>query len=106
MSDLTDSQRVERARQAAMALSDFLDPAFEVVVASYAERLEQLASTTPWEAGKITALANAVRIAKEVRNQIALLVADGSDARQIIARAKKIEEMTPARKRLLSIGAF
>lgn len=106
MSDLTESQRVERARQAQMALNDFLDPAFEAVVTAYAERLEVLASTTPWEAGKITALANAQRIAKEVRNQIALFVADGQDAKRGLIRAEKIEELTPARKRLLNIGVF
>lgn len=105
MTDLTDAQRIERARQAKLALETFLDPAFETVVAAYAARLEQLASTTPWEAGKITALANAQRIAKEVRSQIAALVLDGTDAKQNIDRAKRIEEMTPAKRRLLQIGA-
>jgi hypothetical protein len=106
VTDLTDAKRIERARQASLALKDFLDPAFELVVASYLDRVEQLASTTPWEAGKITALSNAARIAKEVRGQIAQIVADGADARSNIDRAKRIEELTPARKRLLKIGAF
>lgn len=106
MSDLTDAQRIERARQASLALKDYLDPALNVVIDSYTERLEQLASTAPWEAGKITALANAVRIAREVRGQIAQLVADGTDAKQNIERAKRIEQLTPAKRRLLQIGAF
>lgn len=106
MSDLTDAQRVERARQAEMALRDFLDPALKTVVAAYADRLEQLAATAPWEAGKITALANATRIAKEVRAQIAALVMDGADARNNIDRARRVEALTPAKRRLLNIGAF
>lgn len=104
MTDLTDQQRVERSRLAALALKDHLDPAFELCVEAYAERLEQIASTTPWEAAKITALANAIRIAKEVRGQIAQIVADGTDAKQNIDRAKRIEGLTPSKRRLLNIG--
>jgi hypothetical protein len=106
VTDLTDAQRVERSRLAALALKDHLDPAFELVVDAYAERLEQIASSTPWEAGKITALANGIRIAKEVRSQIAGIVADGTDARQNIVRAKRVENLTPAKRRLLNIGQY
>jgi hypothetical protein len=106
VTDLTDAKRIERARQAELALTNFVDPAVEIVVASYLDRVEQLASTTPWEAGKITALSNAARIAKEVRAQIAALVHDGVDARSNIERAKRVEALTPAKRRLLNIGAF
>ena len=105
MTELTDTQRVERARQARQAL-EFLTPAFEAVVAAYTERLEALASQEPWAHGKITALANAARIAREVHGQIAALVYDGEDARASLVRVEKIERLTPARRRLLNIGAF
>jgi hypothetical protein len=104
VTDLTDAQRLERARQASLALEHFLDPAFEAVVQAYSERLEQIASATPWEAAKITALANATRIAKEVRSQIAMLVADGADAKQNIDYAKKVETLTPAQRRFFNIA--
>ena len=106
MSDLNDRERLERAHQAQRALDEFLEPAFDIVAAEYLGRLEQLAATTPWEAGKITALANATRIASEVRSQIVALVLDGQDARKGILRAEKIETMTPAKRRLLKIGPF
>lgn len=106
MTDLTDAQRVERARQAQMALENFLNPAFDAVSAAYTDRIEQLASTTPWEAAKITALANANRIVKEVHAQIAALVYDGEHAKADMVRVEKIEKLTPARKRLINIGPF
>lgn len=106
MSDLNDRERLERAHHAKRALDEFLEPAFDIVAAEYLGRLEQLASTQPWEAGKITALANATRIASEVRAQIVALVLDGQDAKQGLIRAEKIEKLTPARKRLLKIGAI
>lgn len=102
---MTEAQRVERARQARQAL-EFLAPAFEAVVSAYTERLEALAAHEPWAHGKITALANAVRIAREVHGQIAGLVHDGDDARASLVRVEKIERLTPARRRLLNIGAF
>lgn len=104
MTDLSDPQKVERARQAEMALRDFLDPAFEVLADVYAQRLEDIASSSPWEASKITALANALRIAKEVRAQIYTLVADGSVTKNKMEMAKKIEALSPAKRRLLNIG--
>jgi hypothetical protein len=104
MSELNDAERVQRAHNAQRALDEFLDPAFELVADVYQQRLEDLASATPWEAGKITALANALRIAKEVRSQIHGIVKDGTVAGDNIKRAKRIEELTPARRRLLNIG--
>lgn len=106
MTDLTDAQKVARAHNAKRALEEFLDPAFEAVVEAYADRLEQIASTTPWEAAKITALANAQRIAKEVRSQIVALVYDGESARKEMIRVERIEKLTPAKRRLLNIGPF
>lgn len=106
MSDLNDRERMERAHNAQRALDEFLEPAFDIVAAEYLGRLEQLASTQPWEAAKITALANATRIASEVRSQIVALVLDGQDARRGMLRAEKIEKLTPAKRRLLNIGQF
>lgn len=105
MSDLTEAQRVERARQAQHAL-EFMAPAFDELHAVYTDRLKAIASTAPWEAHKITALANATRILEEVRTQITGLVRDGVDAQAKIDRAKRVEDLSPARRRLLNIGSF
>lgn len=106
MSDLTEAQRVARGEQARRALEDFLNPAFEAVISAYTDRLEAVAAKEPWEAAKITALANATRIAKEVHAQMVGLVQVGEHARASMVRVEKIEQLTPAKRRLLNIGPF
>lgn len=106
MSDLTDQQRADRGHHARRALEEFLDPAFEVVRAEYQARLTAICASKPWATNEIAALANATRIVAEVRNQIAGLVMDGAEAQKQIDRAKRIEALTPAKRRLLNIGAI
>jgi hypothetical protein len=106
VTDLTPQQRVERANRAKRAMEEFLDPAFELVMDTYLSRVEELSAKEPWSASKITALANATRIAREVRSQIEAIVRDEVDARAGIKRAQRIEELSPARRRLLQIGPF
>lgn len=105
MSDLTESQRVERARQAQMALDEFLAPAFAVVEADYAEKMVAAAASTDPRAPEVIArLANGIKAARSARSQIELLVADGVEAKDAIARNARIDDMTPARQRLARIG--
>lgn len=104
MSDLTEAQKVSRGEQARRALGDFLSPAFEAVIAAYTDRIEELASTQPWEAAKITALANATRIAKQAHAHISALVYEGQHARAGMVRVQEIEKLSPAKRRLLNIG--
>lgn len=104
--ELTESQRVQRGEQARRALEDYLDPAFDAVVAAYTDRIEALAASEPWAADKIVAVAQATRIAKEVHGQIAALVHDGEHARASMVRVEKIEQLSPARRRLAAIGGF
>jgi hypothetical protein len=103
MTDLTEAQRIERGRRAQMALDEFLDPALDALIAVYSARIEEIAATQPWEAGKITALANATRIARQVRSQIMGLVHDGDTVRQRKDRAAEIEKLSPAKRRFLDM---
>ena len=104
---VSDEQaRIERAGRAQRALEEFLDPAFETAHAEYAERLKVIASKEPWATNKIAALANAARIVEEVRGQIVALVFDGEHAKQGKARAEKIEQLSPAKRRFLNIAPF
>lgn len=103
MTDLSEGQRIERGRRAQLTLEEFLDPAFGLVIAAYAARVEELASTQPWEAQKITTLANAIRIAKQVRGQIMAIVHEGENARQQKDRAAEIEKLSPAKRRFLNM---
>lgn len=102
---MTEQQRIERARLARLALTDFLAPAFDVVRAEYGSRLTAVCAAKPWATNEIAALANAARIVDEVQSQIEALVRDGDEARHSLDRAKRIEGMSPAKRRLLSIGA-
>lgn len=104
MSEMTDSQRIERARRAQLSLEEFFDPAFEVVMEEYHNRLAAICATEPWATNKIAALANAGRVAAEVRSQITALIADGEHAKSKRTRAEKIEALSPARRRLFSIA--
>ena len=101
---MTEAQRIDRGRRAKMALDEFLDPAFEAVIAAYTARIEEIASTQPWEAAKITALANAVRIARSVKAQIEAHVHEGERAKSDRERTQEIEKLSPAKRRLLNIG--
>lgn len=103
MTDLTESQRIDRARRAQMALEEFLDPALNAVVEAYAARVEELAATQPWEAQKITALANAIRIAKQVKAQVMAIVYEGENAKRQKDHAAEIEKLSPAKRRFLDM---
>jgi hypothetical protein len=106
MPELTDSQRIERARRAQLCLDEFFDPAFEVVMEEYHNRLAAICATEPWATNKIAALANAGRVAAEVRSQIVSLIADGEHAKSKKSRTERIEALSPARKRLFQIGPY
>lgn len=101
---MTDA--IERGRRARMALEEFFDPAFGLVIETYTARIEELAATQPWEAQKITSLSNAVRIARSVKAQIEALVHEGDRAERERNRAKEIEKLSPAKRRFLNIAPF
>ena len=101
---MTEAQRIDRGRRAKLALDEFLNPAIDALIAAYTARLEEIASTQPWEAGKITALANAQRITRQVRTQIENIVHEGERAKSDREHALEIEKLSPAKRRLLNIG--
>jgi hypothetical protein len=105
VTELTDAQRVERARRAQMALEEFLTPAFAVVEREYAERMIEVAASSDPRAPEVIArLANGIKVARSVKAQIEVLVADGEVATGNIQRAERKGEMSPAKLRLLNIG--
>lgn len=97
---------IERGRRAKMALEEFFDPAFDMVIDAYTARIEEIAASQPWEAQKITALANAARIAKSVKGQIEAIVYEGERADKVRNRALEIEQLSPAKRRFLNIAPF
>ncbi|MEY2633977.1 MAG: hypothetical protein RIR00_2631 [Pseudomonadota bacterium] len=102
---MTDAQRIEQARQAKMALDNFLTPAFEIVEADYAEKMITAAASVDPRAPEIIArLANAIKATRMARQQIEAIVADGIDAKANRDRAERIATLTPAQRKLLNIG--
>lgn len=103
MSDLTAGERIQRGAEARRALDAFIDPAFTVLEAEYTEKLQHIAAEQPWETGKISKLAIALRVSREVKGQLLALVLDGEMAQRDTARARKIADLPEARRRLLDV---
>lgn len=103
---MTLEQTIDRAYRAERAIEEFIAPAFDALHGEYTERMKQIASSTPWEANKITALANATRILEAVRNEVVLAIKEGEKAQAAKRRAEHIERLSPSKRRLLNIGAI
>ncbi len=103
---MTPEEAIGRAFRAQQAIDEFIAPAFDALHNEYTARMKQVASTAPWEANKITALANATRILEVVRGEIELAVKEGEMAQAAKRRAERVENLSPSKRRLLNIGAF
>lgn len=101
MTDAHDA--LARGKAAERALTEHLGPAFSVVQDLYAKRLQDVASSEPWAVDKIRSLALALKVVEAVRGQIEGVVAGGEMAEQQLARARKIEQMSPERRRILGL---
>jgi hypothetical protein len=95
--------RMADAEQAKQAMERWLSPAFDAVLADYLGRLDQLASTTPWDDKRITKVAMGVAIAKQVRRQIEAVIADGKVARNEHALASQLEAIPSEKRRILGL---
>jgi hypothetical protein len=104
MADLTEAQRVERATRAERAIEEFFAPAMAKMQGLFSDRLQEICVSEPWEKEKIVAAAHVVRIVDIMRSDLLTLVRDGEAAANDLIKAEKYEELSPARRRLLSIG--
>lgn len=103
---MTPAQDAQRGRQAKEAL-EFLEPAFKEIRAQYADRIKEIAVKElngKKRTDKITCLSTALRVTEEVEGIIRAIVLHGEVAAKDIERMKKVEDMTPAQRRLLNIG--
>lgn len=99
---VTPADRYSEGERAKIAM-DVLGEAFATVNASYMDRLIAVASSEPWAADKLRALAQAQRVADEVRRHIASLAAGMSIAEAEMAHTRKIQAMSPERRKVLGI---
>ena len=105
MTDLTAKQRVERASRAKHAIDEFFDPAMAHVQSVFTKRLQELCVSEPWASDKIASAAHVVRIVDILKADLLAIVHDGEAAAANIIQTERYEQMTPARRRLVSIGA-
>lgn len=91
------------AESAERALADHLRPAFDAVTALYADRLRDVAVKEPWAADKLRALALAQKVAEAVQGHIEAKVTGGDVAEGELKRLRKIESMSPERRRILGL---
>lgn len=102
---MTDQRTVmDRAFRAKSAMSEFLAPAFDTVADAYMQRMADIAVAEPWAADKITKLAMASRVVREVRTQIEALIIAGDLAKAEKAHADKIAAIPIERRKLMGIG--
>lgn len=95
--------RAAEASDAAKAALTHLGPAFDAVEAIYAERLREVAVKEPWAADKLRALALAQKISEAVRGHIEAIMLGGEVADKQLDRVRKIEKMSPERRRILGL---
>lgn len=98
---LTDAKMLADAADKAM--DEHLRPAFEAVEGLYMARLQDVAVKEPWAADKLRALALALKISQAARAQIEAKVKGGDLADDQLKRLRKIEAMSPERRRVLGL---
>ena len=106
---MNDQQRIARAHNAAAAWDKFVGPEIEAMIAEYTARIVEVANTElnpDKRRDKITALSNAIRIAKNIEAGLHAAITDGDVAKRELLRKDKIEGMTKPARRLLGIAPF
>ena len=103
---MTEAERIALAERATRAYDEFIAPLLIETRDVYAARIVEIASTElsrDKRTDKITALSTAIRILDELENGIKAVMMDGDVARNEQLRAEKIEQMTPAQRRLFGL---
>ena len=100
---MTPKDRIRRAEMAKQSL-EFAAPAFDALTASYMDKIKLIASSSPGDADKITALAQAMRVVEVAREQIELIISDGKEAEAEQDYARRFVDMAASDRRLLGIA--
>lgn len=100
---MNEQHRIETARRASMAMDEFFAPAFDLVHGEYIAAMSDVATRAPWEADKITKLAVAAKVVREVRAQIQALINDGDVARGELKRREQLEAIPHEKRKILGL---
>lgn len=94
---------IDRAFRAKSARDEFYGPAFDTVNEVYLARLAEIAVAEPWATDKITKLAMAARVLKEVRAQVESIITAGEMAKATKAQADKIAAIPIEKRRIMGL---
>jgi hypothetical protein len=103
---VTPAEQIAKAERAQRAMDEFITPLLTETRDVYARRIVEIATTELGKESrtdKITALSTAIRILDELEQGIAAVLMDGEIAKQDRLRADKLENMTPAERRLFGL---
>lgn len=104
---MTPAQQADRGRRAKDALEEFVKPAVAEIKARYADRIKDIAVSelnSRKRTDKLTCLSTALRITEELEGIIRAIILQGEVSAKDIERLNKMEDMTPAQRRLFNIG--
>jgi hypothetical protein len=100
------SERIAKAQRAQMAYDEFIAPMLAETRDVYSARMLEVAVTElsrDARTDKLTCLATAIRILDELETGIKGVMMDGDVALTDKLRAEKIEQMTPAQRRIFGL---
>lgn len=98
---MTRDEQIDRAHRAREARDGFLAPAMAEIRAEYIAALTMLAANEPWETGKITKLAVAIKVIDKVDEQLSAIIAGGTVAEHAQARAEQIARIPETKRKML-----
>jgi hypothetical protein len=100
--------RMGRAESAALAMRQWLAPAFDVCRADYLEKLADVAAKPMSDANRagMEKLSLGVKVIDEVRSQIEAVIADGKVAAHSAEGASRLANMTTEQRRWLDYAPW
>lgn len=104
MTDISAKQEQALEGHKAQALADYAGQMLADLCKEYERRALVLLVTKPWQWRKAANLAVSAKAAQEFAQYIAATIANGHAAEAEIAHFKKLEAMSPERRKILGIG--
>lgn len=98
---MTPEQRIDRSYRASNAMEEFVSPAIDAARTEYLSALTRLAANEPWETGKLTKLAVAMKVIELVEQHIRAAIVDGEVVSRENARAQQIASIPEFRRNML-----
>ncbi len=99
---MTPAERYAAGERSKIALTE-LESTFAAVSSSYMARLTEIAAMEPWAADKLRSMALAKKIVDEVHQHMVAIAGGMAIAEADMQYRRKIEAMSPERRKILGI---